>query len=131
MRKLLIVNILTIASVSIVTYFIYISILQYIQAPILQNQILLAYVINTILAIGIMSFMFLFKKRFKDQLGFIFMLGSFIKFACFFVFFYPAYNSDGDITRDEFLSFFIPYSICLITETVTSIRLLNRLDANE
>jgi hypothetical protein len=62
-------------------------------------------------------------------LGFVFMMGSFVKFAFFFVFFYPTYHSDGIITRQEFLSFFVPYVICLIAETLTSIRLLNRLDA--
>ena len=130
MRKLLAINILIIVSISIITYFIYIFVLQYTQTPILRYQVLLAYVVNTLLAIGIMAFIFMFKERFKDQLGFLFMIGSFIKFGFFFIFFYPSYNSDGNITRYEFFSFFIPYAICLITETTTTIRILNKLDAN-
>ncbi len=129
MRKLLIVNILTILGVSISSYFIYVWILQYTKTDVLKSQIILAYVINTILAIAIMWALFAFRKKFKDLLGFVFMMGSFVKFAFFFVFFYPTYHSDGIITRQEFLSFFVPYVICLIAETLTSIRLLNRLDA--
>lgn len=129
MRKLLAENVIIIGVVSIITYFIYVWILNYTQSTVLQNQIVLAYVINTILAMGIMLCMFLLKKRFKDQLAFIFMLGSFIKFGCFFIFFYPVFNSDGNVTRNEFFSFFIPYAICLVSETVTTIRILNKLDA--
>lgn len=131
MKKLFIRSVLAILCVSLVTYFIYTWILELTQTEVLNSQIILAYIINTILAIGILSTLFVFRKRFKDQLGFIFMVGSFIKFGFFFVFFYPTYHSDGIITRDEFLSFFIPYGICLIAETVASIRLLNRLDVNE
>ncbi|MEN3323843.1 hypothetical protein VP395_08900 [Mariniflexile soesokkakense] len=129
MRKLLAENVIIIGVVSIITYFIYVWILNYTQSTVLQNQIVLAYVINTTLAMGIMLCMFLLKKRFKDQLAFIFMLGSFIKFGCFFIFFYPVFNSDGNVTRIEFFSFFIPYAICLVSETVTTIRILNKLDA--
>ncbi|CAH8282792.1 hypothetical protein EV196_101647 [Mariniflexile fucanivorans] len=130
MRRLLAVNIFIIASISIITYFIYIFVLEYTELPILKSQILWAYIINTLLAIGIMCFLFLFRERFKDQLGLLFMLGSFIKFGCFFIFFYPSYNSDGNITRYEFFSFFIPYAICLVTETTTTVRILNKLDTN-
>ncbi|WP_308991804.1 hypothetical protein QLS71_006690 [Mariniflexile litorale] len=130
MRNLLGGNVLIIASVSIISYFIYVPILKYIQVPILQYEILWAYVVNTLLAIGIMLSMFFFKERFKDQLAFIFILGSFLKFICFFIFFYPVFNSDGDIARYEFFSFFIPYAICLITETITTIRIFNKLDSN-
>lgn len=128
MKKLLKVNILIIAVVSIISYFIYISVLQYLQIPVLKYQILLAYVINTLLAMGIMLSMFFFKNRFKDQLAYIFMLGSFVKFACYFIFFHPGFNSDGVVARYEFFAFFIPYAICLVTETLTTIRILNKLD---
>ncbi|MFD0990576.1 DUF6168 family protein [Mariniflexile jejuense] len=131
MKKLFIRSVFAILSVSLVTYFIYTWILQITKTEALSSQIILAFIINTILAIAILSTLFVFRNKFKDQLGFIFMIGSFIKFGFFFVFFYPTYHSDGVITRNEFLSFFIPYVICLITETVASIRLLGRLDANE
>lgn len=131
MRKLLITNILSIFTVSVVSYFIYIWILEYAQTEILKSQIILAYIINTVLAIAIMWSLFSLRKKYRDQLGFVFMIGSFIKFGFFFVFFYPTYHADGIITRNEFFSFFVPYAVCLIAETLTSIRLLNRLDTNE
>lgn len=131
MKKLFVKSVFAIICLSFVSYFIYIWILQVTQTDVLNSQILLAYIINTILAIGILSTLFYFRQKFKDQLGFIFMIGSFIKFGFFFIFFYPIYHLDGVITRSEFLSFFMPYVICLIAETVASIRLLNRLDANK
>jgi hypothetical protein len=130
MRKLLIINTLIIAITSIISYLIYIWFLQKTDITILKSNIQLAFIINTILAVGIMLGMILLRKRIKDQLAFIFMAGSFLKFGCFFIFFYPGFNEDGNVTRNEFFSFFIPYAICLITETATSVRFLNRLDNN-
>jgi len=56
------------------------------------------------------------------------MLGSFLKFGLFFIFIYPSYKLDGDTTKFEFLTFFIPYIACLIIETSDLIKLLNNLD---
>ncbi len=53
------------------------------------------------------------------------MFGSFLKFAFFFIFFYPSYQADGDITRLEFMAFFIPYIFSLLIETMSLITLLN------
>jgi len=53
------------------------------------------------------------------------MFGSFLKFAVFFIFFYPSYHSDGTISRLEFMAFFIPYIYALLIETLALIKLLN------
>ena len=64
----------------------------------------------------------------KTQLGFLFMVGSALKFAVFFIVFQPIYKQDGEVSSLEFLAFFIPYTLCLIFETFSLSKLLNKLD---
>ncbi|MBP2833310.1 hypothetical protein J8281_14035 [Aquimarina sp. U1-2] len=52
-------------------------------------------------------------KRYKDQIGFIFLAGSFIKTGLFFAIFEM---TTFKIDKNVFLNFFIPYLLCLILE---------------
>lgn len=111
----------------IVIFIIHISILGAQGYPIYANQIILSYVINFLLASGIFIFLYQFKTKLKNHIGFLFMGGSLLKFMVFFALFYPSYSSDGDMDKLEFAAFFIPYSICLFLETFYMARMLNRL----
>ena len=88
-------------------------------------MIIEGYYANVILAIVIYSSLSFLKKKYNDQLGFLFMAGSFLKFGVFFIFFSPVLKADGEISRLEFLSFFVPYLVCLAAETLGIIRILN------
>jgi len=114
---------------SIITtvFLLHISILYSYDLPLFDHKIVLAYVLNYALAIGIYYLLFYFRIKLKEQLGFLFMGGSFLKFILFFVFFYPSYKSDGNINTLEFSSFFLPYIICLILETFSLVKLLKNL----
>jgi hypothetical protein len=57
--------------------------------------------------------------------GFLFMAGSGLKFIFFFILFYSPYHADGIVQRDEFLSFFIPYSLSVICEVYFLVKKLN------
>jgi F0F1-type ATP synthase assembly protein I len=59
------------------------------------------------------------------QAGFVFMAGSALKFLIFFLVFYPTYKEDDNMKTIEFIAFFIPYSICLITEVIYLSKQLN------
>ena len=96
-----------------------------------DNKIISAYILNVFLAIIIFLFLYFFRKKYKDQLGFLYMLGSFLKFMVFFIFFYPAYKLDGNLTRLEFFAFFVPYLTCLLIETLSLIKLLNSSEQNQ
>lgn len=85
-----------------------------------------AYGINWILAIFIFLVINFLKERKSNYLGFIFMGSSGIKFAFFFIMFYPVYKADLDLDKLEFTSFFIPYAIALILETTSLIKILNK-----
>ena len=122
----LVVHFFTLLIVGLILVFIiHTSLLEVYQKPRFVNNIQLAYVINGLLAVVIFLTLFLLRKKYRDQLGFLFMAGSFLKFGVFFIFFYPNYVSDNDITKLEFLAFFTPYAYSLLVETLTLIKLLN------
>lgn len=87
-----------------------------------------SYLINLVLAYGIVVGLHLLRKRMKHQIGFLFIAGSLLKFLLFFIFFYPSFTSDNQISRSEFASFFIPYFLSLIIETYFTAVLLKNLE---
>ena len=88
----------------------------------------LSYFVNGLLAAFIFSALLFLKKKYNDQLGFLYMLGSFLKFGAFFLFFYPDFKFDGEVTKIEFSVFFVPYVISLLIETIDLIKVLNSKD---
>jgi hypothetical protein len=94
--------------------------------PLFENKILLAYIVNFILAVLIYGILYLLKERFTAQLGFLYMGGSVVKFLLFFALFYPSYKMDGVMSRPEFAAFFVPYAISLILETSGIIKFLKK-----
>ena len=109
----------------IITAGVHFYALERLQLPLFDNKIVLAYIINISLAALIYIGLFLLRKKQESNLGFIFMLGSLIKFGVFFLIFYPGYKANNDIQTLEFTTFFIPYAICLIIETFFLTKLLN------
>jgi len=85
-----------------------------------------SYLINYALAFVIFLIINFLKERKSNYLGFIFMGSSGLKFAFFFLIFYPVYKEDAELNRLEFLSFFIPYAVALILETTSLIKILNK-----
>ena len=108
-------------------FILHILVLNYSNLPLFDNKIILAYILNYALALGIYYLLFYFRIKLKDQLGFLFMGGSFLKFILFFIFFYPSYKSDWNINSLEFGSFFLPYLVCLTIETSALVKLLKNL----
>ena len=96
--------------------------------PLYDNKIVLAYIVNGLLAILIFGFLFKMKEKYKEQLGFLFLGGSVLKFVVFFMVFYPVYKADGSITKLEFAAFFVPYILSLILETLSLAKWLNKME---
>ena len=106
-------------------FVIHVFVLRKLGLPMYNNLIVQGYCVNVALAIFIYTGLSLLQKKYSDQLGFLFMAGSLLKFAVFFVFFSPHYRADGEITRLEFVAFFVPYLVCLFTETLAVIKILD------
>ena len=120
--SLILITILSIA------FGLHIMMLKMRDLPLFDNLIVLSYTINTGLAISIFALLFFLKEKHKSQLGFLFMAGSGLKFAVFFIIFYPIYKQDNQMSSLEFLAFLIPYFLCLILETFSLSKLLSKLD---
>lgn len=103
-------------------------ILYFLGYPLFNDRIVASYVANTVLVITIFGVIYKLKNKYKSQLGLLFMIGSALKFAMFFILFYPFYKHDGDISRLEFTAFFIPYAAGLIFETLSLSKWLNSMD---
>ena len=94
--------------------------------PLFQHQILVSYAINTALAVGVFWGLTSLKKKYNNQIGFLYLASSIVKFSVFFLVFYGPYKADGEIVLLEFTSFFIPYTICLVLETFFLSKHLNK-----
>lgn len=117
---------LTLLLVLTLVFSCHIFILHQFNFPLFENRIIAAYAVNYILAIGIYLTLFMLKTKMSEQLGFLYMGGSFVKFLFFFIFFYPYYKLDGGLDSLEFSAFFIPYLISLIFETLGVIQFLKK-----
>lgn len=91
----------------------------------IDNRMLVAYGLNFLLASLIFLTMFFLRKKHKNEMGFLFLFGSLLKFAVFFVIFIPYYQSNSSLSKPAVMTFFIPYLIGLLTETWGLIKLLN------
>lgn len=111
-----------------IAFVIHIVILKLLKLPLFDNKIVLSYVVNLLLVVTIFGLLYLSKKKFKDQLGFLFIAGSALKFGVFFVVFYPFFKLDDHISKLEFAAFFVPYGLGLILETFSLVKWLNKLD---
>ena len=119
--------VLIVFSILLVVFIAHISILYFLNHNIFANRILTSYFGNFLLTVAI--FAFIYKNRVKktERLGFFFLGGSMVKFTLFFIFLNPFFMQDGSVSRLEFLSFFIPYSVALLVETQQLIKELNRV----
>tara|TARA_A100001015_G_scaffold2688_1_gene3589 strand:- start:316 stop:549 length:234 start_codon:yes stop_codon:yes gene_type:complete len=55
-------------------------------------------------------------RKKTSNLAFIYLLTISIKLATYIFFFYPKFNLDGELDRQEFFIFFAPYILALILE---------------
>ena len=110
-----------------IVFVIHVLINTFLNLPKFQHLIVEAYVINAVLAIGIFWGLTALKGKYNNQIGFLFLASSFVKFFVFFVVFYGPYKADNQIIFSEFVSFFIPYTICLVLETFYLSKQLNQM----
>lgn len=128
MNKLFPLNFVAALLISLcVTFTIHLAILYLNNLPLLDNKIVLSYIVNFLMALGIYLGLYYLKESYKNHIGFLFLGGSLLKFFVFFVLFYPLFNHDGDISRLEFFSFFVPYLVCLVIETFSLSSLLKNI----
>ena len=117
---------LTLIIVLSIVFGIHIFVLSQLELPLFDNLIVASYLVNCSLALVIYLSLFLLKNKMSEQIGFLYMGGSFVKFLFFFIFFYPYYKLDGGLDSLEFAAFFVPYVISLIFETLGVMEFLKK-----
>lgn len=84
------------------------------------------YVLNNLLAAVVFTVLYRLRKKHIEKLGFLFLAGTGLKFLAFFLFIYPTFHADGELSRNEFVVFFVPYALSTAVETTFLVRILNR-----
>ncbi len=87
-----------------------------------------AYIANYLLAVGEFLIIYFLGKKVTDHLGYIFMGSSALKFMIAFAIFHPLYKVDGEISKMEFATIFIPYASALILITLQLMKVLKKSD---
>ncbi len=108
------------------SYLVHSSILETMGPAALQIHLFPFYFMNisvSILTGG--SIIYLSQKK-SELSGFVFMGGSFLKFALFFLLFYGEFSTIQDIRKVQFVSFYLPYAISLVVEVWYLIYHLNK-----
>ncbi|MEZ4968335.1 MAG: hypothetical protein R2814_01475 [Flavobacteriaceae bacterium] len=124
-NKFLFTFYLSLVLLGFLVFCLHLLILYVFGFPLLDHMIVLAYLLNVVLALIIFSVLYWFREKWRDQIGFLFLGGSMLKFLFFFLVFYPFYSADGNMESLEFTTFFIPYLLCLVLETFYTARMLN------
>ena len=111
-----------------ITLVLHLGFLKLFEQPLFENKIVLSYIVNLLLVIGVFGLLYILRNKYKSQLGFLFLAGSELKFTVFFIVFYPIYKQDEDVSKLEFAAFFVPYATGLILETLSLSKWLNEID---
>lgn len=116
----------------IITYSTYLFILMLLFYFIQQhffvshNLLFTSYLINYSLALLIFIVLLKLAEKHIHLLGFVYLGGSLLKFAVYFLLIHSKFKADGTISKTEASVFLIPYFLCLIYETTYLVKLINR-----
>ena len=86
------------------------------------------YVVNAFVAMVVYNLAYFFRKTQQDYLGYYFLAGTALKFFVFFMYVLPKFNHDGNHTKEGFFSFFVPYFVALLVETISLLFLVKNND---
>ena len=114
--------------ITTIVFIGHLFVLNFIEYSILNDNIVLSYTINTVSAIIIFLLLFVLRHKFKNQLGFIFLFGSVIKFGLFLLVLHRPFYADGIISKSEFFAFFIPYFFTHTIEIFSLSKWLNKIE---
>ena len=108
----------------------HLAILHFTQQDLFGNMILEAYLVNFLLAAVGFILLLVLQKQLGGLLAYLFFGFSFLKILVFFLIFHPHYQLDGKISKIEFFTFFIPYSIALVVEVYQLSKILKLQDVD-
>ena len=91
-----------------------------------QGKILkVCYLFNTLITLAFFLLLLFVSKYNPSILGWVFLITSGLKFLLFFALIFPNFQLIGLSQKQEFFTFFIPYTAALILEIHQLIKILN------
>ena len=90
-----------------------------------RQELFLTYGFNSFAALIFLLIFFLKEHKIRPHLGYYFLYFSLIKFILFLVAIRPLLEPTGGVKGHAFLSFFVPYAICLLLEVRFVVKELN------
>jgi len=111
--------------VLLVVFGLHLVLLNAYEKPLFEHKIVLSYLVNYALAVIVLVLVQRSMKENSAKAGMIFFVGSALKFLVFFLVFHRSYKADGEVQTIEFITFFVPYAICLVMEVYYLSKQLN------
>ena len=110
---------------------IHVGILALMGKDLWANEIIAAYIVNTVLAVVFYITTSLLIKKIGPSSVYIFFAAGVVKAGIYLLIFKPIYMvDDGEATKAEFLTYFVPFGLSLIFEVMLLIRQINDPNAN-
>jgi hypothetical protein len=100
--------------------------LKNLMTPDFLNSFKISYLGNFIITSVVFFFLLWLKERQAKNLGFVFLFTSMLKFLFFYLALHPTFMLDNQITKPEFFSFFVPYTLSLVLEVSSLVKVLNQ-----
>lgn len=109
-------------------YWIHNYILSFISSPESSREFInFSYKFNVGFTLLFSSTITVFSKKFRDQIGFMFLVASTLKMG---IFIFIVKSSDILINKSVFLNFFIPYVLCVVLEIIYIIKIIKAANMN-
>jgi len=115
---------ITFLVVLLISYFVHNTVVNFYSINTDTSILNFSYVFNGVYTLCLVTAIVLLVRKLKDQIGFIFLVGSFLKIGLFLAF--TKFNNQ-EIEKSVFLDFFIPYIVSLILEVLYISKILNNL----
>ena len=91
----------------------------------LSSLLLKAYLFNYSSAVLFIGILACFKEKVQPNLGYVYLGYSMLKFIFFLVFLRFDFETDNHLRSVEFLTFFVPYALCLVYEIRFIVNMMN------
>ena len=111
-----------------VTYIVHLQVFSLKGVSGFNDQVLGFYIMNLLMSLATGIGIIYLSLPKSEITGFVFMGGSLLKFASFFILFYGQLSTESEIRKIQFISFYVPYALSLAIEVWYLIRHLNKSD---
>lgn len=93
--------------------------------PVVNTEV--SYLVNAIASLSVCVAILILKKKYEDQIGFVFLGLSVVKMILLFILLNPT-NNMGNVAKFDALALFVPFGLNLVMEQIFIVKLLKISD---